>query len=193
MQYRARGALGPHRSLGLALILAVGLFSSAQAAGVDLKSQMSAAEYRAAGLDRLTDSERAALEAWLAKHGARPFDDANAVADQAEPAPAAPEPPSVDRPSPKQAPTAAAFGDEQLEKKVTAAPEVITAQIAGSFRGWDGKTVFRLTNGQIWKQRVGGRYRYRAEDPEVQIERARFGYYLKIVATGRKVGVKRVK
>ena len=28
---------------------------------------------------------------------------------------------------------------------------VITSQIDGSFRGWDGKTVFRLKNGQISK------------------------------------------
>lgn len=153
---------------------------------------MSPAEYRAAGLDQLTDAQRAALNAWLAKHSV-PMTSASrrdetetlplAVESNVEPKRAAPEKPG----------RGADFGGEQVEKKAAAVPEVVEAQIAGDFRGWDGKTLFRLTNGQIWQQRVGGRYRYRAVDPEVKIQRARFGYYLEITATGRKVGVKRVK
>lgn len=39
----------------------------------------------------------------------------------------------------------------QAARPPTAA-EVIDSQIAGEFTGWDGNTVFRLMNGQIWQQ-----------------------------------------
>ncbi|GIR39336.1 MAG: hypothetical protein CM15mP51_01160 [Porticoccaceae bacterium] len=55
---------------------------------------------------------------------------------------------------------------------------VITSQIDGSFRGWDGKTVFRLKNGQIWQQRLSGKWRYFAEDPPVEITKNFFGYFV---------------
>ncbi len=89
------------------------------------------------------------------------------------------------------------FGAEQLtsEPAVGSEGEVdrISSTIKGAFTGWEGSTVFRLANGQIWQQRVSGRYRYRADNAAVTIERGRFGYYLQVDETGRKVGVKRLK
>ncbi len=178
-QSNASGQLGS--TLAVLLTLSLCLCSAAQAAPFDLEAQMTPAEYRAAGLEQLTDAQRAALSAWLDKH-AVPVGLSNKHA--------AVEPKAVAREKSRRV---AGFGGEQVEKKAAAVPEVVQAQIAGEFRGWDGKTLFRLTNGQIWQQRVGGRYRYRAVDPEVNIQRARFGYYLEIKATGRKIGVKRVK
>ena len=32
------------------------------------------------------------------------------------------------------------------------AASVIESQIDGEFHGWDGETIFKLTNGQIWQQ-----------------------------------------
>jgi hypothetical protein len=87
------------------------------------------------------------------------------------------------------------FGEEQLAKPIPAeVPTEINARLIGEFRGWDGKTVFRLDNGQVWRQRVGGSYRSpRLNDPEVQVTKGRYGYYLKIMKSGRSVGVKRIK
>ena len=70
---------------------------------------------------------------------------------------------------------------------------VITSQIDGSFRGWDGKTVFRLKNGQIWQQRLSGKWRYFAEDPPVEITKNFFGYFVMRVNDKKSIGVKRVK
>ena len=72
---------------------------------------------------------------------------------------------------------------------------VISARIQGEFKGWKGNTVFRLDNGQVWRQRVGGRYRTRPTlmEPEVIIEKGAFGYYLKVLETDRSIGVKRVR
>ncbi len=95
------------------------------------------------------------------------------------------------------APPEQRFGAEQVQARTPAAQVVevdrIQSHITGKFEGWSGKTVFRLANGQVWKQRVAGRYRVNRTDPAVTIERGRFGYYLVIDDTGRKVGVNRLK
>lgn len=68
------------------------------------------------------------------------------------------------------------------------------AHIIGEFRGWTGKTLFKLDNGQIWQQRLNGKHFYRAVDPEVIISKNALGFYrLEIAATGKRVGVKRLK
>lgn len=73
-------------------------------------------------------------------------------------------------------------------------PVLVSARILGEFEGWDGDTRFRLDNGQVWQQRVGGRYRAPMRtNPEVEIERSRFGHYLKVVESGRMVGVHRIR
>ena len=67
----------------------------------------------------------------------------------------------------------------------------IVARIEGDFRGWTGKTIFRLDNGQVWKQRLDNTYRYRgAANPQVRIERNWMGFYrMTVVNTGKSVGV----
>jgi hypothetical protein len=63
----------------------------------------------------------------------------------------------------------------------TTSPAVIETKIDGEFEGWDGETIFKLANGQIWQQDsynytyhyayspdvliyyVGGRYKMRVE------------------------------
>ena len=40
----------------------------------------------------------------------------------------------------------------QQIKKMSAKPR--TFQIDGEFSGWKGKTIFRLTNGELWQQRL---------------------------------------
>lgn len=70
-------------------------------------------------------------------------------------------------------------------------PAEIRSRIDGDFAGWDGDTVFRLKNGQVWEQRTGGRWRHRARDPEVVITRNLLGFYrMELVDEGRSVGVR---
>src|SRR5690606_4924947 len=42
----------------------------------------------------------------------------------------------------------------------TGPAEIIESRIDGEFEGWEGETVFKLLNGQIWQQ-IDGRYKYR--------------------------------
>ena len=70
----------------------------------------------------------------------------------------------------------------------------VRSRIVGSFKGWDGDTTFKLDNGEVWKQRLPGRYAVSLENPEVEISRNLLGFHeLKIVQTGRRVGVTRLK
>lgn len=70
----------------------------------------------------------------------------------------------------------------------------VQRRIQGHFSGWKGKTIFRLDNGEVWKQRLDSRYYVSLENPEVEIAKNLFGFYeLKVLKTGRKVGVTRVK
>ena len=67
----------------------------------------------------------------------------------------------------------------------------VRSRIDGEFRGWDGKTIFKLKNGQTWVQRTRGRWKHRATDPEVVIERNFLGFFrMTLVEEGRSIGVK---
>jgi len=68
----------------------------------------------------------------------------------------------------------------------------LVSRISGDFSGWDGETVFQLENGQVWRQRLRGRYFYSGSpQPEVRITRNYLGFYkLTVVETGKSIGVK---
>jgi len=68
------------------------------------------------------------------------------------------------------------------------------AKVLPPFRGWSGKTVFKLDNGQVWKQRSSGRHTYTGDDTRIVISQNRMGFYeMRLLAADRSVGVKRVK
>jgi len=74
------------------------------------------------------------------------------------------------------------------ERKILIEAKVI------EFQGWSGSTIFRLDNGQVWKQRLPGKLRYSGGDSVVVIKQNSMGYYqMKHTATGRVVGVKRIR
>ena len=68
------------------------------------------------------------------------------------------------------------------------------ATVQEPFRGWSGKTVFYLDNGQVWKQRTSGRHTYSGDDNRVVISENRMGFFeMRLIAVDRAVGVKRLK
>jgi hypothetical protein len=78
-------------------------------------------------------------------------------------------------------------------KEVQEAQEAfeLVSRIEGDFSGWSGKTVFRLENGQVWRQRQSGRYVYVGPpNPEVRITKNWMGFYkLTLIEKDRGVGV----
>ena len=191
----------PYAELLVVLLLSFGA-GRLWAEETALSPWFSEAEQAAFGLDDLAAPEQAALAAWLAERlgrGSKVVEpkgpEAATVAGAVSEAETAATTSQVD--PVETAGAASDFGREQVpEPKDKVERELgqrIQARIKGPFTGWDGKTLFRLDNGQVWRQRIGGRYRYRAESPQVEIVKGRFGYYLEVVETGRQIGVRRVR
>lgn len=87
-------------------------------------------------------------------------------------------------------------GDAELVRQTSeevrqAKEEVrIVARILPPFTGWTGDTVFRLDNGQVWRQRLKGRYKFDGDDTTVVIRRNALGFYvMTLQSSGRGVGV----
>ena len=72
--------------------------------------------------------------------------------------------------------------------------ELLT-RISGEFTGWSGDTIFRLENGQLWRQRLPGRHKYSGPpNPEIRISRNFMGFYkMTLVESGKSIGVKPIR
>ncbi len=148
----------------LAPLFAVALSSVAIAADKPfpgIEHLMTAREYQAAGLDKLSPAERAALNRWLISY-------------------------TVDE--------APAMRSANAEVKAADKAHVIAATIRQPFSGWRGDTVFHLDNGQVWRQRLPGHHAYNGDDTRVTISKNFLGFYqLTLTATGKSIGVSRIK
>lgn len=72
--------------------------------------------------------------------------------------------------------------------------EVVNSRIAGSFSGWSGKTVFKLENGQWWKQGENDSFSApEQQNPEISITPGLLGgWMLKVKGYNRSVHVERI-
>ncbi|MPZ68602.1 MAG: hypothetical protein GEU71_03640 [Actinobacteria bacterium] len=69
----------------------------------------------------------------------------------------------------------------------------IESRIDGEFTGWDGDTIFQLTNGQIWQQ-VSYDYHYHyAYRPEVLIYRDGGQWQMVVEGVDRTITVRRIQ
>ena len=162
-------------ALGLALSLAAGAVQAQAPNFSTLEERMSAADFRRAGLDKLSAEELAALNAWLQQDAQR----------RGGVAAVAPPPGDAD----------AGFARGGLFDG-TSGPDRITSSIPGDFLGWEGgDDEFTLANGQVWRTiESGSRLRVRMKDPRVIIERGVLdSWYLRVDGNNQRVRVRRVK
>src|SRR5512144_2529193 len=77
----------------------------------------------------------------------------------------------------------------------TGARDVVESHIDGTFTGWHGKSVFKLDNGQEWRQAESGAYDAgKFENPVVRIKPMLLGSWLMYVeGCGCSVRVQRIK
>lgn len=121
-----------------------------------LQSQMSAEQFHAAGLDKLSPAELQSLQQWLANHKLQPS------------------------PAKKKAEAIEHFGQETM-KPAPDAPKSINVHIVGEFNGWQKGDVFTLDNGQRWRVDEGSLVVRPRSNPQVTIKRGMLGgYYLKV-------------
>ena len=137
----------------------------------DIKNLLSQEKFDQMGLSKLSDRELSELYQWI-KSGE--FEESLA------------EKPPIDTIQVALNQSAPKVVD--LERNQT-----IKATIKGKFSGWSGKTIFKLSNGQVWRQRIKGNWRYRAESPSVEIKKNFMGYYVMRVDDKKSVGVSQIK
>lgn len=144
-----------------------------------LEERMSAKDFREAGLDKLSDAELAALNAWI-ERSVRLADPAVAAAV-----------------AQGQLPAAGAAAPAAAESQVgfeNARREEFSSRIVGPFKGWFGKTKFELENGQVWQQTEEDRYPMNAESPTITIKPGAFGSWrLQVEGYNRTTPVKRIR
>lgn len=84
----------------------------------------------------------------------------------------------------------------QMATRASAVPATgatIESRIDGEFNGWEGETVFKLQNGQVWQQ-ASYAYRYHyVYAPKVLIYASGSGYTMKVDGVDQSIAVKRLK
>ncbi|MCJ7651492.1 MAG: hypothetical protein MUP85_23025 [Candidatus Lokiarchaeota archaeon] len=66
---------------------------------------------------------------------------------------------------------------------------VIETQIDGEFEGWEGETIFKLMNGQIWQQSSYAYFYHYAYCPNVIIYKTSNGFIMKVEGIDKKISV----
>jgi len=191
------------------IFLALGVSISSAAEDKDspeIRTLMTPEDFSEAGLDKLSDSERAHLSEWVARY--------REGAIKGPPVPGKPSPEVAQDTTPTAASEVTSEatsksasestgetteeypGGYRTQKEIKKDKKVkyqLVAKVIPSFRGWSGKSVFHLDNGQVWQQRMPGKLRYDGTDSVVTITQNLMGkFVLKHQGTGRAVGVKRV-
>jgi hypothetical protein len=77
--------------------------------------------------------------------------------------------------------------------KTSTTPDSIETQIDDTFNGWDGETIFRLSNGQIWQQSSYAYTYHYAYRPKVLIYRSGSVYRMTVEGVDSTIQVKRLK
>lgn len=185
-----------------------------------LREAMTPAELEAAGLDSLSPEQQQFLDGWLRQRFASPSTSgAVSTADDTVPGSISQSAGSIadgDNESAGAAATDSEAIEAEIERRVAlevsaaiakateeaaaeeaaeaaARDEPFEAEIIGPFSGWSGKTVFTLSNGQVWRQRSGSNYRHTAEGQAVAVKKNFMGLWtLTVLSSGRTVGVYRI-
>lgn len=134
------------RSVAAPVVCAAGMIFAATAfAEPGFSDGLGKADFKAAGLEKLSGAERARLDALVKAYAAGDYKAAEAAAAPAPSPASAPKPPAPKKQIVKIDPGA------EIEYNT------MDSELAGTFAGFEKGTVFTLTNGQRWKV-VDGTY-----------------------------------
>jgi hypothetical protein len=149
--------------------VAIAASATAHSASVDLNSLVTVERQKALGLDNLTPEQRAGVVSLLLEAyqlGLQKNQSPNRAAPQ----------------NSSRSPQAAAN-----------APSVIETQIDGDFDGWEGETIVKLMNGQVWQQTEYYYTYHYAFMPRVLVYRSGGGYKMKVDGVEKAVAVERLR
>jgi len=195
----------------LSLVLLVGLPGFAGVShGAPFSDSLSDREMKETGLERLTPDERTVLDELISLYQEGRLEEVREIAEKEAATLAAAEM-EVRLADAKEEVALEATQEmevriEEIREEATAeAVKVVEAKIEaekrfvavveGTFRGWSGRTQFRLDNGQVWMQKRDAMYNPRSDqEAVVVIEKVSYDQYRLIYAkTGANVLVTRIK
>ncbi|MDA9836632.1 hypothetical protein N9C20_02715 [Luminiphilus sp.] len=163
-----------------------------------LDKAMTADERIKSGIDSLNAEQREFLNSWLKARYGEP-----AQVEASEPDTAIVRTPATSVTAEAEAQAieteverrvAAKLAATQTGKDSPKGDMPLEARLVGDFKGWTGKTVFRLDNGQIWRQRAPAKYRHRGTDNRVSLSQNwSGGWEMTVLSTGKKVLVKKLR
>ena len=165
----------------------------------NIESVMSAEERLQSGVDTLTAEQRKFLNNWLKENYGRRTDSAVArtTADKQS---KSTEPPAKLEATPEAIEAevdrrvAAKLADKRESEKAKQSDSAFEAKLTGDFTGWTGKTIFKLDNGQVWRQRSSANYRHRGSDRRVKFKKNWMGgWEMTVVSSGKTVLVRKVQ
>jgi hypothetical protein len=167
----------------IALLSLITAFPLLAAEGfASFEEQMTGKEFAAAGLNKLSPQELDALNDWIRKHSLATLDTPKSglVTSYS----------GNDQHDLKSEDEDADEGKEKKKERTT-----ITSTLDGKFGGWDGQTVFKLENGQIWAQADKDKfYTKDVKNPVVIIEPGMFGTWrLQVEGFDEDCKVKRIQ
>ncbi len=134
-----------------------------------IEERMTGKEFTAAGLDKLSDEELAALNDWLRSHSVATLENRNQE-----------------------------YSDTrgfETQAMADLDDDDVVSRIKGEFSGWTGETVFELENGMIWKQvETGTFYVPPRNDAVAVIDKGVFNSWrLKIEGYNKTIRVERIQ
>ncbi len=157
-----------------AILISSVLLSQTRELKIKIEQFMSEEEMKKSGVSSLSPEQREALDLWLSGFTRRVMNVAEKHAQKAASA--------GNARSPVRSPTSTGGCSTAIE-----------STISGDFNGWEGETVFKLDNGQIWQQSSYAymySYSYR---PEVTIYQTSGGCRMKVEDEDETIPVIRIK
>ena len=152
----------------LLVALLTGVFVAGQEPSLKIDQIMTAQELERTGISALSTQQREALNRWLVSYTLRILSMAQKIGQQKE-------------------------QSSQPRVAVSGCPTAIESAISGDFNGWDGETIFKLENGQIWQQaEYAYTYSY-SYHPDVTIYQTSSGCRMKVADEDETIIVKRLK
>jgi hypothetical protein len=132
--------------------------SAAQYADIPWEKIMTPEQQRAAGIPKLSETEREKLRIFIIETYIKGFES----------------------------------GKKEASKGMRT-PDVIESQIDGDFEGWEGETIVKLMNGQIWQQLEYYYVYHYAFMPRVLIYKSGRVYKMKVEGVDKAVGVMQLR
>ncbi len=165
----------------------------------NIESMMTDKELVKSGVETLTAEQRQFLNEWLKENYVRGTE--SVVTSTAEY-----EPSELSEQSVKLEATpiaieaevdrrvAAKLADKRESEQKKQLESSFEARLKGNFTGWTGKTIFKLDNGQIWRQRSSANYRHRGSDRRVTFKKNWMGgWEMTVVSSQKTVLVRKVQ